>query len=119
MPRQPPSLADAPARMRLNPAGVRAFYRPPRARQSVPAGPAAEVETNTATKLWNTATGRELHALAGGMAHHLAFSEEFLDWDIWLSVETQLPLRLIVTATAMEGTSGSRWSTRRSTWPLI
>jgi hypothetical protein len=37
------------------------------------------------------------------MCDHLAFKEKWIDWDLWVSVDDGLPVRLVITATAMEG----------------
>lgn len=41
--------------------------------------------------------------LAGKKCHHLAFKEELLDWDLWVSADDHLPVKFVITATAIEG----------------
>ena len=57
------------------------------------------------------AIGRELesgrHAgtdnVNGSPAHHLAFRETHIDWDLWINARTSLPSRLVITAKGIEG----------------
>ena len=44
-----------------------------------------------------------IEELRGTRAHHLVFSEEYIDWELWISEETSLPVRLVIIATAVEG----------------
>ncbi|NQT88167.1 DUF2092 domain-containing protein [bacterium] len=41
--------------------------------------------------------------VGGKRCHHLAFKEELLDWDLWVSAHDQLPVKFVITATAIEG----------------
>jgi hypothetical protein len=44
-----------------------------------------------------------IEELRGVRAHHLVFSEKYIDWELWISEETSLPMRLVIIATAVEG----------------
>jgi hypothetical protein len=44
-----------------------------------------------------------IEELRGARAHHLVFSEEYIDWELWISEDTSLPVRLVIIATAVEG----------------
>jgi len=44
-----------------------------------------------------------IEELRGVRVHHLVFSEEYIDWELWISEETSLPVRFVIIATAVEG----------------
>jgi hypothetical protein len=44
-----------------------------------------------------------IEELRGARAHHLVFSEEYIDWELWISEDTSLPMRFVIIATAVEG----------------
>ena len=43
----------------------------------------------------------EIEELRSTRAHHLVFSEEYIDWELWISEETSLPMRLVIIAGAV------------------
>ena len=41
--------------------------------------------------------------LNGKKCHHLALKEYILDWDLWVGVDSQLPVKFVIVATKIEG----------------
>jgi hypothetical protein len=41
--------------------------------------------------------------IGGAACDRLTFQEEHIDWDIWLAADTHLPVKVVVTAKAVEG----------------
>ena len=44
-----------------------------------------------------------LEDIGGVKAHHLAFDEEYIDWDLWIAEGTSLPLQIDIVGAAMDG----------------
>jgi hypothetical protein len=44
-----------------------------------------------------------MEEIRGLRTHHLVFHESYVDWELWIAEDTSLPVRMLVTATAMEG----------------
>lgn len=53
----------------------------------------------------NITSGRYLgvEKFDGREHHHLTFREEYLDWDLWISVDRHLPTKFILTSRSLEG----------------